>query len=98
VIIKGKELEQSIVREDDSAFDVGELIRQLEREMAEAAANLAYEKAALLRDQIRELRAGENPGSPLPPATKSTATESPAKGGRRRGGYTRRATSRAKSG
>jgi excinuclease ABC subunit B len=98
VIIKGKELEQSIVREDDAAFDVGELIRQLEREMAEAAANLAYEKAALLRDQIRELRAGENPGSPLPPATKSTATESPAKGGRRRGGYTRRATSRAKSG
>ena len=31
-------------------------LRELEGEMQEAAANLEYERAALLRDQIRELR------------------------------------------
>ncbi len=37
-------------------FDVTETIRQLEEEMLEAANNLEFEKAALLRDQINELK------------------------------------------
>jgi len=37
-------------------FDVTETIRQLEEEMLEAANNLEFEKAALLRDQVNELK------------------------------------------
>jgi excinuclease ABC subunit B len=58
VIIKGRELEQSIVKEDAASFDLHELVRELERDMAAAAASLEYERAALLRDQITELKTG----------------------------------------
>jgi excinuclease ABC subunit B len=57
-ILKGRELEESVVRESGASFDVGELLRELEAEMVEAAGNLEYEKAALLRDQITELKSG----------------------------------------
>jgi len=58
VIIKGKEVETGILQESPEGFDASELIRQLEKEMSEAATNLEYEKAALLRDQITELKNG----------------------------------------
>ena len=38
-----------------------ELMQQIERRMREAAANLEFEEAALLRDQLNELRAMEAP-------------------------------------
>ena len=41
-------------------------IAALERQMRDAAANLEYEVAALLRDQILELRAIGMPGAPRP--------------------------------
>ncbi len=37
-------------------FDVVETIRQIEEDMLKAANNLEFEKAALLRDQVRELK------------------------------------------
>jgi len=81
VIIKGREVERSLVREDEATFNAQELIRQLQAEMAEAAGKLEYEKAALLRDQIRELQSGEEAAdAPVPPLKKE----------RRRGGYTSR--------
>jgi excinuclease ABC subunit B len=84
VVLKGRELEQNIVQEDEGSFDAGELIRQLQKEMSEAASNLEYEKAALLRDQIRELQSSGAPGA-------ETSTPVPLKtGGRRKGGYTAR--------
>jgi len=58
VVLKGKELERGIVNESPSDFDLHELIRELERDMAGAAASLEYERAALLRDQIMELKNG----------------------------------------
>ncbi|MFZ0709472.1 MAG: excinuclease ABC subunit UvrB [Terrimicrobiaceae bacterium] len=58
VILKAREIEQGIVRETPSDFDLNELIRELERDMASAAASLEYERAALLRDQIGELKSG----------------------------------------
>jgi excinuclease ABC subunit B len=46
-----------ILREGSKAdFDVTETIRELEEEMLAAANNLEFEKAALLRDQINELK------------------------------------------
>ena len=56
ILGKAKELEESVVREGGGDFAVTETIRELEQEMAEAAMKLEYERAALLRDQIRELK------------------------------------------
>jgi len=64
-IVKGREVEQGILREDAAQFDAAELIRELERDMADAASRLEYERAALLRDQITELKNGSST-SPLP--------------------------------
>jgi excinuclease ABC subunit B len=58
VILKAREVERGIVHESPSDFDLNELIRELERDMASAAASLEYERAALLRDQITELKSG----------------------------------------
>src|SRR5260221_504217 len=57
-ILRGRDLEQSIVRETGADLDLTEVLRGLEAEMQTAAANLEYERAALLRDQINELKNG----------------------------------------
>ena len=46
------------------------MIQVLERQMREAAANLEFELAAMLRDQVNELRAASAPDvrRPAPPA------------------------------
>ncbi len=44
------------LRETKTDFDVTETIRELEGEMLKAAEDLQFEKAALLRDQIKELK------------------------------------------
>ena len=62
VIVKGSG-ESSMLQEGGANFDVGELIRELESDMAEAAGRLEYERAALLRDQINELKTGASPSS-----------------------------------
>lgn len=51
-----KETATLILNEAAADFDVNETIRELEKEMLEAANNLEFEKAALLRDQIKELK------------------------------------------
>jgi excinuclease ABC subunit B len=51
----GEELEEGLVRENGEDYDVHEVIRQMRQEMIEAAEALEYERAAVLRDQIREL-------------------------------------------
>jgi excinuclease ABC subunit B len=57
-ILKGRALESSVVNEAGGDFSLSETIRELEEEMLRASNNLEYEKAALLRDQIAELKAG----------------------------------------
>jgi len=59
--------EDAAVREGDGPCDVYEAIREMEQEMMEAAQALEYERAALLRDQILELRAVLNTGDPSTP-------------------------------
>lgn len=49
-------------------LDVGETIKELEEEMIGAANNLEFEKAALLRDQIRELKRMTGAPAPAPAA------------------------------
>ena len=54
----GKDKKGTSLREMTGDFDLGEVLAELELEMQEASASLEYEKAALLRDQIMELKAG----------------------------------------
>jgi len=56
VILEGEEAESARVQEQP--LDVATLIRELEGEMKEASKKLEYERAALLRDQIMELKGG----------------------------------------
>ncbi len=46
----------SVLREAGVDIDITETIRELEEEMLSAANSLEFEKAALLRDQVRELK------------------------------------------
>jgi len=57
-ILRGREIESSVIREAGGDFNVTELLRELEQEMQEASANLEFERAALLRDQIMEVKSG----------------------------------------
>jgi excinuclease ABC subunit B len=56
VILEGEQEEGARVQE--GPLDVIALIRELEAEMKEASRKLEYERAALLRDQIMELKGG----------------------------------------
>jgi excinuclease ABC subunit B len=57
-ILRGREIAASIIQEAGGDFNVTELLRELEDEMQEASANLEFERAALLRDQIMEVKGG----------------------------------------
>ena len=53
-----------LLRETTTDLDVTETIRELEGEMLKAAEDLHFEKAALLRDQIKELKRMIDGGQP----------------------------------
>jgi excinuclease ABC subunit B len=57
-ILRGREIESSVIREAGGDFNLTELLRELEEEMQQASANLEFERAALLRDQIMEVKSG----------------------------------------
>jgi excinuclease ABC subunit B len=63
-IVSGHDVEASVVKEAGADYDVVELLRELEAEMLEAAKKLEFERAALLRDQIKELQRGTDEGEP----------------------------------
>ena len=60
-IEEAREIEESVVRETGVDYNVTELLAELEKEMIEASAALEFERAALLRDQIHELQASQQP-------------------------------------
>jgi excinuclease ABC subunit B len=57
-ILRGREIAASVIQEAGGDFNVTELLRELEEEMQEASVNLEFERAALLRDQIMEVKSG----------------------------------------
>jgi excinuclease ABC subunit B len=61
-LTKAREVEASVVRESPGGYRTAELLRELEQEMIEAAENLQFEKAAILRDEIAELKKGADTG------------------------------------
>jgi len=76
-ILRGRDLEQSIIRETGADLDLTEVLRELEAEMQMAAANLEYERAALLRDQINELKNGTGLGKIEPKNRRPVSYRSP---------------------
>jgi len=75
----------AVLNEAGGNFDVTETIRELEEEMLSAANNLEFEKAALLRDQVRELKrmTGEAAG----PAAGAPASYGKARGRKGKAGF-----------
>lgn len=63
VYVRGKEVESSVLKESGRDLDTVNVIRELEEEMQEAAQKLEFERAALIRDQINELK--KEAGEPL---------------------------------
>ena len=62
----------AVINDAGGNFDLTETIRELEEQMLEASHNLEFEKAALCRDQIRELKRSAGMGSPEPGAQSVT--------------------------
>ncbi len=57
-ILRGREIAASVIQEAGGDFNLTEVLRELEEEMQQASANLEFERAALLRDQIMEVKSG----------------------------------------
>jgi excinuclease ABC subunit B len=53
---KAREVITQVVQETDDEYDITSLVGELQHDMEVAARNLQFEKAALLRDQIKELK------------------------------------------
>lgn len=72
-ILKGRAVEEAVIRKGAGDQDAVDVLKELEDEMVQASSKLEFEKAALLRDQILELKATlgleATPGSPARPAT-----------------------------
>ncbi len=55
-VLKGRQIAANVVGEGGADMDVTQVLQELENEMLAASASMHYEKAALLRDQIMELK------------------------------------------
>ena len=53
---EGNQVSKNIVSDNDGELDVLQVIGELKQEMQEASSKLEFEKAALIRDQIEELK------------------------------------------
>ncbi|MBU0679110.1 MAG: excinuclease ABC subunit UvrB [Verrucomicrobia bacterium] len=58
---EAEEIEKSVVREGGEQYSIHEVIQDLEKEMIEAAEALEFERAAILRDQVYELKTSQEP-------------------------------------
>jgi excinuclease ABC subunit B len=66
VELKARRTAREMVSQSESEYDVTEMLRMLEDEMLDAANNLEFEKAAELRDKIKQMRAQRDTGAGRP--------------------------------
>jgi len=57
---ESEEMEKRVVRESGVDYDIFKTIQEVEKEMMEAAEALEFERAAVLRDELRELKRAMN--------------------------------------
>jgi excinuclease ABC subunit B len=79
-MMKSREVEEGVLKKSGVDADINETLHQLQGEMVEASEKLEFEKAALLRDQITELRAMAG----LPSASQTSPIKYKKGGGRRK--------------
>jgi excinuclease ABC subunit B len=82
-------IEERVVREAGENYDVHRAMQQIEEEMLEAARSLEFERAALLRDELNELRRGtashgDGPSPKSRAGRKAKPTMYPGAAGRKR--------------
>ena len=79
-----------MLREGGGDIDLTSTIQELESEMLKAAEDLKFEKAALLRDQIKELKrmmdGGRLEGKPSSTSYRTTSKRGNGPHGKRKGG------------
>ncbi len=80
----GAEVNDGILKEDNAGVDVRTVIMELQGEMQEAATNLDFERAALLRDQINELQKQVGDAPTLGPPKEGKGKSKPYGRGKRR--------------
>jgi excinuclease ABC subunit B len=74
VELKARRTAREMVAESEGEYDASEMLRILEDEMLSAANNLEFEKAAELRDKIKEVKAkAANHIDPAPGAAEAVA-------------------------
>jgi excinuclease ABC subunit B len=54
--VQARKIAREVIKANEQQYDRGELINMLEKEMLDAAEALDFEKAAILRDRIKELQ------------------------------------------
>ena len=69
---QSQDIESLVARESGADYDVHATLREMEAEMIEAADSLEFERAAMLRDQIKELRSASGIQGDEPKSTAST--------------------------
>ena len=70
---KGQEIDALVAKESGADYDVHATLREMESEMLEAAGALEFERAAMLRDQIKELRLAAGLPGELPAKAEAAA-------------------------
>jgi excinuclease ABC subunit B len=78
-LLKGRQLAARVGGENGADMDVTQVLQELEDEMLAASAAMNYEKAALLRDQIMELKQ-QSGIAKIEPKAKPTAYPKPSRG------------------
>jgi len=61
---ESRQLEAAVMREAGVDYDIHKAISELKKEMLEAAAAMEFERAAMLRDEIKELEGAMDESSP----------------------------------
>jgi len=81
-VLKGRQI-ANVIGEGGADMDVTQVLQELENEMLAASASMHYEKAALLRDQIMELK--QQAGlDKIEPKSKFSSYQKPARGSGRK--------------
>jgi excinuclease ABC subunit B len=82
-VLKGRQIAANVVGEATPDMDIMQVLQELESEMLAASASMHYEKAALLRDQIMELK--QQAGlAKIEPKAKPASYPKPARGAARK--------------
>jgi excinuclease ABC subunit B len=74
VELKARRVAREMLAESEDEFEISETLRMLEEEMLEAANNLEFEKAAEIRDRIKELKEKEGTAGKAGASHRETAT------------------------